>query len=94
MWQWIPDPLPANKHTLVISRRIYQYAKANTGRDIKYNFHNLVKFPALEKLVVLISWRELMPVDLKTHIIWKTLNVVKNKYPSFKLPEVEFHAAD
>lgn len=31
-----------------------------------------------------------MPADEKQHIVWKTLQVVKGKFPGFRLPEVVF----
>jgi hypothetical protein len=86
-------PRPANNHTLVVSKRAEQYMHAYRDRDCKYNFLKLVKFTALEKLVVLITREETIPANPKHHIIWKTLKVVKDKHPSFKLPEVEFRLA-
>jgi hypothetical protein len=88
-----PYPLPANHHTLIITRRVCQFTSVHTDKDIKYNFLDLIKFPALEKLVVLITRVETIPANPKQHIILKTLNVVKNKHPSFNFPEVEFRRA-
>lgn len=36
---------------------------------------------------------ETMPQDPKQHIVWKTLNFIKEKYPDFEVPLVEFRPA-
>ena len=93
-----------NNHTLLISEKVHVSFNGihfdpnvkmalDSRRDFKYNFHDLVNFPALKTLVVMISRQELIPKDPKKHIVHKTLGVVKNKYPSFNVPEVEFRFA-
>ena len=61
--------------------------------NFKYNFHELVNFPALKILVVMILRQETILEDPNQHIVYKTLNVVKKRYPSFNVPEVEFRFA-
>jgi hypothetical protein len=98
------NPRPSNSHTLLISEDLLagfdriEYdplAKLvmDSRRNFKYNFHELVNFPALKTLVVMISRKEKIPEDPKKHIVYKTLDVVKKRYPSFNVPEVEFRFA-
>jgi hypothetical protein len=101
---WIANPPPVNNHTLVIHETLFSpnwplshgsyFVNTNPAikyrHYIKYDFRDLVKFKALEKLVVMISRMEILPADEKEHIVWKALNVVKTQYPSFKIPELKF----
>jgi hypothetical protein len=95
---------PSNNHTLLISEAFHMgiggiqhdsHVKLAMGsrHNFKYNFHELVNFPALKTLMVMISRKEKIPEDPKKHIVYKTLDVVKKRYPSFNVPEVEFRFA-
>jgi hypothetical protein len=100
----VGNPRPSNNHTLLISEAVHfsfdgiqhdPHIKLAMGsrHNFKYNFHDLVNFPALKTLVVMISRQETIPEDPNKHIVYKTLNVVKKRYPSFNVPEVEFRFA-